>query len=73
LPKSTELGVFEQEGLNAIAFKLNTRPRKNHGFKTLSEIYAELLIKAQDETSTEPPRVSRRLAGFNHTTVEYSC
>jgi IS30 family transposase len=58
LPKGTELGVFDQEDLNAIAFKLNTRPRKIHGFKTPLEIYAELLIKAQNEINT-----------INHSTV----
>ena len=58
LPKGTELGVFDQEDLNAIAFKLNTRPRKIHGFKTPLEIYAELLIKAQNQTNT-----------INHSTV----
>jgi transposase, IS30 family len=58
LPKGTELGVFDQEDLNAIAFKLNTRPRKIHGFKTPLEIYAELLIKAQNQTDT-----------INHSTV----
>ena len=51
-PKGTELGVFNQEDLNAIALKLNTRPRKIHGFKTPLEIYAELLIKAPNQTDT---------------------
>jgi transposase, IS30 family len=58
LPKGTELGVFDQEDLNAIAFKLNTRPRKIHGLKTPLEIYAKLLIKAQNQTNT-----------INHSTV----
>ena len=58
LPKSSDLTVFDQEELNAIALKLNTRPRKIHGFKTPLEVYAELLVKAQNETDT-----------LNHSTV----
>ena len=58
LPKGTDLTVFDQEDLNAIALKPNTRPRKIRGFKTPLEIYAELLIKAQNQTNT-----------INHSTV----
>jgi IS30 family transposase len=58
LPKGSDLTVFDQEELNAIALKLNTRPRKIHGLKTPLEIYAELLVKAQNETDT-----------LNHSTV----
>lgn len=58
LPKGSDLTVFGQEALNAIALKLNTRPRKIHGFKTPLEVYAELLVKAQKETDT-----------LNHSTV----
>jgi IS30 family transposase len=58
LPKGSDLTVLNQEELNAIALKLNTRPRKIHGFKTPLEVYAELLVKAQNETDT-----------LNHSTV----
>jgi IS30 family transposase len=58
LPKGTVITVFHQEDLNAIALKLNTRPRKIHGLKTPLEIYGKRLIKAQSETHT-----------INHSTV----
>jgi len=57
LPKGTDLSGFSQDDLDAIAFKLNSRPRKIHGFRSPLEVYAELLIKAQahefnDQSST---------------------
>jgi IS30 family transposase len=39
LPKGTDLGTFTQEELDAIAWKLNTRPRKSLGFKCPAEIF----------------------------------
>jgi hypothetical protein len=36
-----------QDDLNAIAFKLNSRPRKIHGFRSPLKVYAQLLVKAQ--------------------------
>ena len=47
LPKGTDLSGYSQDDLNAIAWKLNTRPRKLHGFRTPLQVYAELLAKAQ--------------------------
>jgi IS30 family transposase len=47
LPKGTDLAGFTQDDLDAIAFKLNSRPRKLHGFRSPLEVYAELLVKAQ--------------------------
>jgi len=58
VPKGSDLTVFDQEELNAIALKLNTRPGKIHGFKTPLEVYAELLVKAQNKSDT-----------LNHSTV----
>jgi hypothetical protein len=34
-------------GLDTIAFKLNSRPRKIHGFRSPPELYAKWLIKAR--------------------------
>lgn len=39
LPKGTDLGTFTQAELDAIAWKLNTRPRKSLGFKCPAEIF----------------------------------
>lgn len=47
LPKGSDLSGFSQDDLNAIAFKLNSRPRKIHGFLSPLEVYAELLVKTQ--------------------------
>jgi len=47
LPKGTDLSVFSLDALDAIAFKLNSRPRKIHGFRSPFEVYAEWLKKAQ--------------------------
>ena len=43
LPKSTDLGQFSQTTLNAIAERLNTRPRKTLHWFTPKEIYTKLL------------------------------
>ena len=48
LPKGTDLSGFSQDELDAIAFRLNSRPRKIHGFRSPFEVYAELLKKAQE-------------------------
>ncbi len=47
LPKGTDLSGLTQEELDAIAWKLNTRPRKLHGFRSPIEVYDEHLAKAQ--------------------------
>jgi IS30 family transposase len=39
LPKGSDLGGFTQEELDAIAWKLNTRPRKSLGFKCPAELF----------------------------------
>ncbi len=39
LPKGTDLSLFSQDQLNAIANRLNTRPRKKLGFKTPKQVY----------------------------------
>ncbi|NJN70819.1 MAG: IS30 family transposase [Nitrospira sp.] len=42
LPKGTDLSAYTQRELNAIAHRLNTRPRKCLGFATPLEVYAQL-------------------------------
>ncbi len=42
LPKGTDLSSYTQRELNAIAHRLNTRPRKCLDFATPLEVYAEL-------------------------------
>lgn len=39
LPKGSDLSVFSQSELDAIAWKLNTRPRKSLGFKCPVELF----------------------------------
>ncbi len=43
LPKGTNLSVHSQEELDAIAHRLNTRPRAVLGFKMPIEVFAEHL------------------------------
>jgi IS30 family transposase len=43
LPKGTDLSTFTQRQLNAIALKLNTRPRQTLGFRTPAEKLAEIV------------------------------
>lgn len=39
LPKGVDLSVFSQEELDAVAWALNTRPRKSLGFKCPAELF----------------------------------
>ena len=42
LPKGTDLSGYTQHELNAIAHRLNTRPRKGLDFATPLDVYAPL-------------------------------
>jgi transposase, IS30 family len=50
LPKGTDLSGHTQEELNAMAAKLNNRPRKIHGFRTPLQVYNEMLQLAKMPT-----------------------
>jgi IS30 family transposase len=41
LPKRTSMARIEQADLDAIAYRLNTRPRKRLGFRTPEECYVQ--------------------------------
>ena len=41
LPKGTDLAGYSQEDLDAIALRLNTRPRKTLGYRTPAATLAE--------------------------------
>lgn len=47
LPKGADLSVYTQEQLDAIAWSLNTRPRKSLGFRSPVEVYSELLLNME--------------------------
>ncbi len=44
LPRDRDLSKFSQDDLNAIAHKLNTRPRKRHDFQTPLEVFNQLVL-----------------------------
>ena len=53
LPKATDLSVFSQDQLDAIADSLNNRPRATHAFHSPLEVFARTLALAhQPSTST---------------------
>ena len=42
-PKGSTLAIYTQKQLDAIAAKLNARPRKTLGFKTPAQVFNEVL------------------------------
>jgi IS30 family transposase len=48
-PKGSDLSMHTREELDAVAARLNSRPRKRHGFRTPAEVLAELLSKHEDK------------------------
>ena len=47
LLKGTDLSQLIQEDLDAIALQMNNRPRKVLGFRSLLEVYAEIMHKLE--------------------------
>src|SRR3954469_15429498 len=52
LPKGTALSEFSQAELDAIAIRLNSRPRKTLGFATPDEVFAGLVDKAANAVTS---------------------
>ncbi len=50
LPKTADLSQHRSDELNAVAYALNTRPRKTFGWRTLAEALDQLL--KQDMTKS---------------------
>ncbi len=44
LPKGTDLSIYSQQQLDAIADEINNRPRKGLGVRSPLAVYRELLI-----------------------------
>ena len=53
LPKGTDLSMFSQAELDAIAARLNSRPRKTLGFATPDEVFSALGDKAANAVTAQ--------------------
>jgi IS30 family transposase len=52
LPKGTDLSIYTQEQLDAIADSLNNRPRATHDFRSPLEVFAETLANSPARSAT---------------------
>ena len=51
LPKGTDLSIYSQEQLDAIADEINNRPRKGLGVRSPLSVYRELLINSPQHST----------------------
>ena len=51
LPKGTDLSIYSQEQLDAIADEINNRPRKGLGVRSPLAVYRELLVNSPQHSS----------------------
>ena len=51
LPKGTDLSIYSQEQLDAIADEINNRPRKGLGVRSPMAVYRELLVNSPQHST----------------------
>ena len=54
LPKGTDLSIYSQEQLDAIADEINNRPRKGLGVRSPLAVYRELLVNSPQHSTLIP-------------------
>ena len=52
LPKGTDLSIYSQEDLDAIADSLNSRPRATHNWRTPLEVFAQTLASSHQASTS---------------------
>ena len=52
LPKGTDLSIYTQDELDAIADSMNNRPRATHNWKTALQVFSQTLANAHEVPSS---------------------